>query len=484
MIDDKQFIIGEERYEATGWNGFQLPNGKTFSYQEKLNVWRNADASMVLLGLAWQVDPNRDAPIVEMERLAAKTAIAHADVYDMEKTWCGRYLLILNNWIYLDTIGSLGVFYSGEHVCSSLNVLCHAEGREVVYPDIKHGVNPDFVPGMRTLYDEVRRLLPSQIYNIATHEVKPRPLLPDGTIPAESDGHRIDLLEKCFVHSLQNMGKMFNGKHLWLGLTGGRDSRAALAMMQKTGLDFSLYTCLYKWIDDADADIPAMLANRLKKEHVYLKKDDGRFSQKRHDDYRTHTAGMSVDIDWQYYAYNQYHPLLSEGDDIVLLRSSIWEIPNDYYSGFCENGNLDFEKVFPAIKDNALFRDSLTEWHEYVSNSQVNQDISIWNMMLWDLRAGCWISSIEQSYDMMEHIISIQPCNCRLFLSILMGFDHSERFAKRHMEKISATVCPPIGKIPYEFQYKRRVKLKTRVHRMLRKVYRSIKHKKWAYSDT
>lgn len=475
MINDKQFIIGKTKHDLPGWKHIRLGNGLVFSFQEKLKVWTNDKANVLLLGHAWQVDPDRKEPVLELEKLLSKETITHSDVFEMEKTWCGRYLLIINDWIYLDTIGALGVFYSAQHVCSSLNVLCKAEGRDVVYPDITLGIDPDFIPGMRTCYDGVRRLLPSQIYNLVTHEVKARPLLPDGTIAANSYEERMDLLEKFFVHSLQNMGTYFKGQRLWLGLTGGRDSRVALAMMEKTGLDYSTYTCLYKWINEADEDIPYQISRKVKREHVYLKMSESQFSQKRHDDYRTHTAGMSIDLDWQYYAFDYYRPLHAYSEDLVLLRNSIWEIPNDYYSGFCEGGRLDFEKVYPAIMNNALLRDSLSEWYEYVSSSSVNKEISIWNMMLWELRAGCWISSIEQSYDMMEHITSIQPCNCRLFLSILMGFSQSDRFAKRHMEMIVQRVCPAIRKIPYEFQYNRRVKLKTRIHRILRKMYRKTK---------
>lgn len=476
MIDDKQFIIGKTRHVRPGWKHLQLKDGFYLSFQEKLRVWSNDTANLVVLGHAWQADPDRGTPISELEKLGAQTEISQGEVFEMEKTWCGRYLLIVNDWVFLDTIGALGVFYSDDHVSSSLNVLCAAENKEVIIPEILHGHDPDFVPGMRTCYEDVKRLLPSQIYNFVTKEVKSRPLLPDGIITADNDEARIDMLERCFVHSLKSMSACLQGWYLWLGLTGGYDSRATLAMMEKAGLDYSIYTCWYKWISAGDVDIPKMLAKRLKREQVFLLPDEKSFSQKKHEDYCTHTAGMSVEIDWQYYSYDQYRPLFAKSDDIVLLRSSIWEIPNDYYSQDCDGGILDFEKIYPAIKDNRFLRESLFEWYDYVINDMANQEISIWNRMLWDLRAGCWISSIEQSYDMMEHIVSIQPCNCRLFLSILMGFDQPDRLAKKHMELIAQRVCPVIGKIPYEYQYKERVKLKTRIHRVLRKVYRQIKN--------
>ena len=475
MIDDKQFIIGKDKYELSGWKQLQMANGIIFSYQEKLRVWHNESSSILLLGHAWQADPDREAPVLEIEKLAAKETITQTDVYEIEKTWCGRYLLIINDWIYLDAVGCLGVFYSSDHISSSLHVLCNSEGREIVYPKIVRGQDPDFVPGMRTCYNGVRRLLPSQIYNIVTHEIRTRPLFPNGIMAAASDEERVDKLEVCFVHSLRNMGTCFRGQQLWLGLTGGRDSRLTMSMMEKTGLDYSTYTCNYKWIDPADVIIPKILSKKLKRENVFLQPIDNDSCQKRHNDYLVHTAGMSVDIDWRYYALDQYKPLYADGKDIVLLRSGIWEIAKEFYypmNGYKEEP--DFERIFPAIKNNHLLRESLYEWYDYCANDITNKDISILNKVYWDLRTGCWISSIEQSYDMMEHITSIQPCNSRLFLSILMGFDQPVRLSKKHMELITNRVCPAIGKIPYDTEYKVRVKLKTRIHRLLRKYKRML----------
>ena len=474
MIDDKQFIIGKDKYELPGWKHILMANGLIFSYQEKLKVWHNESSSILLLGHAWQAEPDRGTPISELGKLFAKGTITHTDVYEMEKTWCGRYLLIVNDWIYLDTIGCLGVFYSTEHISCSLNVLCTVEDREIVYPDIIHEHDPDFIPGMRTCYEGVRRLLPSQILNIITHEVKTRPLLPDGTIPSDSQNNRIDMLERCFVHSLKNMADYFKGQPLWLGLTGGRDSRAALAMLEKSGLDYSTYTLGYKWIDPADYIIPTKLTKKLKRGNRFLPPTENGSFQKRYNNYRIHTAGMSVDHDWNYYANDQYRPLSCNGEDIVLLRSSIWENTNDYYALFSKEEELDFEKIFPEIKTNQFLRDVFYEWYDYTIRDSINKDISILNRTYWELRTGCWVSSIEQSYDMMEHITSIQPCNCRLFLSILMGFDQPDRFAKRHEEFIVQRVCPAIGKIPYDTEYKVRVKLKTRIHRILRKYKRLL----------
>ena len=110
MINDKQFILGQKSFQSLGWKNLQLSNGFVLSYQEKLKVWTNDPRNIVLLGNMWQVDPNRESPQEELKKLVMTGKTTHEDVFEVEKTWCGRYLLIVDDWIYLDTIGSLGVF--------------------------------------------------------------------------------------------------------------------------------------------------------------------------------------------------------------------------------------------------------------------------------------------------------------------------------------------------------------------------------------
>ncbi len=475
MVDDKQFILGKAIYEETSWVSLRLSSGFFLSFHDKLNVWHDEKCSIVLLGNAWQVNPDFPAPIEELKQIASNDKYTHNEVYSIEKSWCGRYLLIVGEWIYLDTIGSLGCFYSNTHVSSSLHVLCRAENRTIVYPDITHGHSPDFIPGMKTCYDGVRRLIPSQIYNYVTGEIKTRPLLPDGAISTVNDNQRIEMLEKYFTYSLQNMASHFHGIPIWLSLTGGRDSRAALAMLEKSGIKYHTFTLWHEHITSSDVQIPLILARRLKKEHRYIHRSADQYSQQRYDDYRAHTAGMAVDEDWNFYAYNQYASIEKNAEEIVILRNSIWENVNDYYSIYCNEGSLDFSKFYPYAQKDALLGESLQEWYSYTRDDIFNQNISIWNRILWELRTGCWLSSIEQSFDLMDGITSIQPCNCRLFLSLLIGFDQRERVAKTHEEKIVNKICPILKGIPYDYQYIPKQSFVKIIRRKVAKAYKTIK---------
>jgi len=453
MINDRQFFITKEHpITFSDWKEIKLLNGYSLHCHKGLNIVYHSK-NITLLGYAWQVDPKRKSPQEELELLQQKNAICHNDVYDIEKSWCGRYVLIVNEFIYLDTCGTLGVFYSDKIVTSSLNVLCSLENREVILPDIEHGKMPDFVPGMMTPYSGVKRLLPSQILNYISKECKIRPLLIDKAPSFSSDKERIYNFAQYFEHSVKNLSKIFSSIPIWIAITGGRDSRATLAFFEKAQVDYKTFTLWHNWISKPDFVIPKKLAKLTRKTHRYIKRNEKEYSEKRFNDYLIHTAKMAVDEDWLFYAYNQYQALIENNKPIVIIRSSIWEIPNDYYTMCYGEKSKDLTVIYPGIKNNDLFYKSCMEWKDFVKNDELNSSISFANRTLWEMRECCWLSSIEQSFDLMNGIISIQIANCRLFLSLLFGFNAKDRIQKKHEDKIASTICPAFAKIPYDYQY-------------------------------
>ena len=473
MINDRQFFITKEKNSAFGdWKEIPLLNGYSLHYHEGLNIVYQR-GTIVLLGYAWQVDPSRKSPQEELSKLSQKAVITHNDVYNVEKSWCGRYVLIVNEFIYLDTCGLLGIFFNKKTITSSLNVLCTIEDRKIIYPEIVHGKMPDFVPGMRTPYNGVYRLLPSQILNYVSKERYTRPLLIDEVPNIISEKERIDVFAHYFVHSIKNFSNLFPDTPLWLAITGGRDSRASLACFEKAGVNYKTFTLWHEWISEYDYVIPKKLAKTINRTHHYIKRDYKQFSQQRFDDYKIHTTQMAVDEDWLFYSYNQYQTLIENDKPIVIVRSSIWEIVNYFYTMVYGEKSNDLTYIFPEINNNKLFYDSCMEWKEFVENDKLNSSISFVNRAFWEMRECCWLSSIEQSFDMMDGITSIQIANCRLFLSHLFGFDAKDRIQKTHEDKIASHLCPVFSKIPYDYQYD---SLNLKIHRLEGRVKRFIKN--------
>ena len=454
MINDRQFFITKESFEGfEDWGKIDLHEGYTLHYHAGLNI-AFQDKDILLLGYAWQVDPNRKSPQEELYVLSHHSKISHEDVYEVEKTWCGRYLLIVGEWIYTDACGTLGVFYSNHIVTSSLNVLCTLEGREMIFPDISHRRMPDFVPGIRTPYTDVSRLLPSQLLNYTTKETCSRPLLIDKAPEYGSEEERIKDFVLHFVYSIQNFSKVFTNHQIWLAITGGRDSRTALACFEKAQIKYNTFTLWHNNISRPDCIIPQRLAKAINRPLRFIERDETCFSQKRYDDYKIHTAGMAVDADWQFYAYKQYQALQETQRKIIIVRNSVWGIACDYYHRCYGDKCTDFVTLYPNILKNKDFYNSIKEWKEQVvEKDPINKKIKFSDRILWELREGCWLSSIEQSFDMMDDIVSVQIANSRLLISYLYGFSQNDRIRKIHEEKITTYVCPAFEKIPYDYQY-------------------------------
>jgi len=475
MINSRQFYISKYKSDKfPTWEHLSLDNGFSIHYQPDLNIIYRSN-SIALLGHAWQTDPLRESPKAQLAELNQKQEITHQDVYEIEKTWCGRYLLIVQDWVYLDACGLINIFYSNDTISSSLNVLCSVEGRKVVLPPIEHRKSPDFVPGMRTTYPDVHRLMPSQILSITNKHWKLRPLLVDEIPNYNSDEESITRLSRYFIHSVQNLAQEFKDRDIWVASTAGRDSRASIALLHKAGVSFSTFTLWHHNISKADCAIPKRIAKAIGINYRFVKRKESNFSKERHDSYLTHTAGMAVDEDWRFYAYNQY-PSLKKGDKpIVILRSGIWGIANEYYARKCGERGKDIKYIYSGIlKDENLYQSTM-EWEEFVKNDPLNQNVNFVDRIYWELREGCWLASIEQSFDVMDGIDSIQLFNCRLLIRLLLGFSMEDRMHKDEENKIAFTNCPILETVPYDYQFD--AQFSQRLRRKINKVYNKIYNK-------
>lgn len=446
MVFDRQFIISPNGFEQLDeWNSLNLFDGTVLAYSNKLHITANKGCSVVLLGHAWQTIPGLSSPEDIISNWDASTPLE--TVYEAEQSWCGRYVIFFYGIILTDCCGTLGVFYSGGMVSSSIAVMCLAQGLKVENPPIVFGRKPDFVPGPLTTYKNIMRLLPSQVYNLHTREALTRPLLPSGILSFFTAEERTASFIKHYTTSLRNMRYHFPNAKIWLALTGGVDSRTAMAMLEASMIDYATFTNWHPGISEADKDIPPRLANVMGKEYHFFNR--GVFLQARQSEYDTHTAGYAADQDRNFWAYQQYDRLKDDCNEVVLLRNSVWECAIDYYGD--KKDAFDIERIYPYAKNTPVFWNSLIAWSKMVETDTQNSSIIPTVRCYWDQRMGSWLSSIEQSFDLMDGITSIQITNCRLFLSILMGY--KDRHTKKHQMAIIRNIAPSLANIPYEKQY-------------------------------
>lgn len=276
-----------------------------------------------------------------------------------------------------------------------------------------------------------------------------RQLLPDGIGEYLDDECRIDTFINSFTTSLRNMSLSVGDRKILIALTGGYDSRTLLALAHYADIHYECFTLEHEIMTIGDAETPQRLCDQLKCPYTYLSRKAEDYSKELVDEYRLHTDGLANDKDMIYYAHRQYQKLCEKFGKVVFLRSSVWENAVEYYRKFIgEEFNPEIIYDNYNAPNGTLVHDSLHEYFEWCKLNE-QKGISDCNRFYWELREGCWLSSIEQGFDLIDDGISLQPANCRNLLSILMSFPKEERIVKEHQVKIIKTACPEISDIPF-----------------------------------
>ena len=448
MVNGKAFVIAKE--SLPGMNSAQLYSGLYLNWYDGLTVVFSKDKQYVLIGECWSIKKD-DSP---QEFLTESTDFNTEKILMRENFWCGRYILILKDTIYMDAVGSMSVYYNDDYVSDSLNLLREMMNLDLKKEKIYEGLSPDFVPGTHTQYDGIKRLLPSLVYNFESKTVSSRALLPEYPVEFQSKEERIRAFVSEFSQCLRNIDKHFEGKTKLITCTGGRDSRTVLAASQYAGLRYDTFLLEHDEISDEDITISKQLSDLLGRKHYYIKQNKSRMSAGRLADFDRHTCNYENGVDKLFYGYGQFEDLRDRvGNDIVILRGAIWETTSEFYGEFMKEDLAgSIWSIFPLLPYQPRYRESGEEWMKTVTDDTENRQIEMSARIYWDLRAGCWLSVIEQAFDIYDGIISVQPINCRRLLSLLLGFDKEDRVTRQHEMDITDYACPQFKDIPYDFQ--------------------------------
>ncbi len=451
MSYEKQFAILKYALDLPGFQSRQLPGGWVLNFQENLRVRVSVDGRFVLLGLAWQFLPERKTPMEEAELLCSRfpDEIPQEEILNMEETWCGRYVLLYRDQIVTDTCALFPVYYSTLGVSSDCTLLAEQMGM----PRNNYQMPPkrvmNWMPGPRTQYDQIFRLLPSQIYRWETGKTEPGPLLATGYEGIPDQGERLERIIACFDASLRNLQAELPDEKLLVAITGGHDSRTLLALAKHAGVDFDAYTLLYDLIYEGDVTVPKELCKAAGITHHEIPRDKSLYSEAREQEYLDHISGMVYDEDRVYYACRQFDPLVKEFGNVAVLRSGVWPNVMEWYRrSFTPTGpGFDCYDWFGAEKG-SLEETALQEYFAW-NEKHPQRGLSACNVFYWEQRNGCWLSEIETGFDLMEHVTSLQPANCRYLMSMLMEFPEDERIMNYHQFRIVEQACPVMAKIPF-----------------------------------
>ena len=445
-----QFSILKEETGFQGCLSAVLGNGMILNWHESVPVFRDNEKDVTLIGRAWQVMPGKNAPQEEIGSLDLSGDFSRdkAVIEEMESTWDGRYVLLYKDYVFMDASGLFGVFYSRDGLASSCQVLAHAQ--EVPLKTYAPSQVMNWFPGPDTHYPDIKRLLPSQVYCIGTGELVPRQLMCNVPLENIQGNTLIEKFTGLYIHSMKNMGNLSKGKGLLLALTGGHDSRVLFAMMKKADINFSCFTAWHEGICQDDIILPEKICSIGKIPYYFIKRDEEAYSPWKEKLYREFDGGIVRDEDRLFYAYGQYDKVKEMcGGDIVVVRGGMWETATDFF-GADFNGEIPSEGFFGHYEINPGSQEagSISSYLLWCAKSP-QENLPMPYRFYWEQRGGCWLSTIEQGFGLMNGIESVQPMNSRILLSMLFLFDRKEREGKSYQEAVTNFVMPELAGIPY-----------------------------------
>ena len=466
-----QFALLRRALPLPGFRQLRLEGDWVLNWHERLPLLAFPEKQIYLLGDAWQIRPDRETPEEEIQKLGA--APDYEDVLRMEESWCGRYVLLCRGRVFPDATALLPVFYSEAGVSSDCLLLAEEMGLSPRIHSCREVLN--WMPGPCTHYAEISRLLPSQNYDFYSAACVSRPLFARDVPEYRDEGALIEGFSEVFCTGLRNLHTACPSQKLLLALTGGYDSRTLFALALRAGVPFDAFTLEHDHMLIGDTELPGELCKRAGIRLISVRRDRESFSPERERAYTEHTAGLVRDEDRLFYAYGQYRKLLEPFGDALLLRSSIWETAVEFFprmferEGPTEAFYTGMELTAPCPEREAV--DRYFTW----CAAHPEDGIALCDRFYWEQRAGCWLSSIEQGFDLLEHGRTVQPLNSRLLLTLLFRFPREERLAKRHQVRIIEAACPALSDIPFAGKRHRGETGLTRAGKALKKAAHRLK---------
>lgn len=446
----RQFVVGPECLRAhPDWCCAWLNDSTWLSHCPTLRVTQCKDrqgATWILLGLAIATLEAQPTPKTQI------TQTATAEVPELYSSWAGRWVLV-GRQIHMDASGLLGCFYGTDGrdrtwVSSSPALLT-----DLLFPDLAP------IPDNRVLQYEVgiswftppcsrlsgiQRLLPSQVIDLSSGALYPRPLMP-AIERDRSYGEAVALIKQSLLTTIKRVATLTDA--LWLGLTAGYDSRLMLALSHHAGVDMQPFTRISARTSVGDRTLPPKLAQDCGYSHAF-------FNQRQYFPERQRLVLV----------HSANHVSAGDAEPFVQgIRDGMEGISFGGH-GFAVASGFAGLRQLPATFDNAaigarqiaaLFHEPLTSsavtglqaWLEWVQqHPQANLD---WRDRFFiEQRQAGWLSAKEQLYDLMP-VERFPILNASRNYAILLGVPESQRLDSVIQAEIIHQIAPSLMQHPF-----------------------------------
>ena len=363
--------------------------------------------------------------------------------------WTGRYLLFCADALYLDVNGLLGCFYGRDSsgalwisTSPTLAVRVMLPGRKLDQRKLRHESGFSWITPPSSRFEGIARLLPSQSLDLQTGEVKRREWLP----PLESVTDLESGLQQLQTLLLNTLRRFPSESKIWLGLSGGYDSRLMAVLAREAGIECHTFTRVTKRMSLADRYLPPQLAQALNLPHVFL--NGGPAVPEHIDLARVQSADYVSKGDAQPWLHNARGSLsgISFGGHGFALASGFYrvrELPEQVVQ--TEKLARDLAKMF-GEPGASMRTQGIQQWLEWVK-LHPHPGLDWRDRFFIEQRQAGWLSSKEQLYD-LETCERVPMLNCARVQVLLLGFADSARLGSQLQERLLNKLAPDLMKYP------------------------------------
>lgn len=429
MLTDQPILAGPD------WVAEEIAPGRILSRCPDLRRHEARDAvggRWILLGRALATETGRPDPEREVE------GAAPGEVPRLVEGWTGRWLLIGPDAVLPDASALLGCLHGrtaeGALFLTSSPALGGVGRRPRDARRLRLGNGMCWSPPPLTRADGLRRLLPSQTLDLATGEPRPRRLVPP--VPEADLGAAAERLMGRLATAL---GRAAAAGPLLLGLTGGADSRAVLAVAAHAGVPVAAHTHHMGPMSLADRTLPPRLAAAVGMTHdVHRERPP---TGDRHGMLAAHAAGSVSDGDALPFLTGTRDALrglllLGQGFDVAAGPEDWPPLPPEPPSAGALAALLGEPPEGPVAEGLAAWLD----WAAWTPDAGLDWRV---RLRIEQHHAGR-LAAKEQAYDMQD-VERVPLLNGAAIRADLLAPPPAERRGRRLQAALVARAAPPLA---------------------------------------
>jgi len=443
----RQFVLGPRPVRPNeNWRSENLGADCWLSYDKDLPVLlgspRATGDRVVLLGTAV------DAIAGKAVRADQLDGISLPGYLRATERWVGRWALLHSGKIVGDIGGLLGILYErraggdtdSKWVSSSQVLLCQVTGRPLE-------IRSAFTISPTSRVVGIDQLLPGQAFDLRKGEVElvdPVPFRPSGLGESET----MDLACSLILGAMRGFAAITPSGQLFVGLSGGSDSRRNAAAAKAAGLPTRLYTFYKpkKFITDADARLPSVVAARLGLPHQGIFVDKPLPS--RQDDWIAHVGIPQADLDrpgsnFYYYTRGYFAEL---GYPVTTIEGQCYELTSNYYYPDFWRIRPDFVALDCVTAHCECTEADLARADQFWASLRINLEIDRRDLLFWSFAMNSVYANLYFESDLWTDAYC--TANCGLLYSCLLSLPPALRNRKKFLDRVTLRLAPELAGIP------------------------------------